>query len=72
MRVRIQVFAFAVLLAATAMPVLSRARDASKGIKVEITGLRNSKGQLGCSLWKGPRGISARRLSYNEARVGAD
>jgi uncharacterized protein (DUF2141 family) len=56
-RTRIQAIALAVLLAATAIPASSRAQDASKGIKVEISGLRSSKGQLGCSLWKGPEGF---------------
>ena len=57
MRVRIQIIAFAMLLVAIAWPASSRAQDASKGIKVEITGLRNNNGQLVCSLWPGPAGF---------------
>ena len=57
MRVRIRFVALALLLAVVALPVPSRAQDASKGIKVEITGLRNNNGQLVCSLWPGPAGF---------------
>jgi uncharacterized protein (DUF2141 family) len=58
-RTKIQLGAFALLLVALAMPGLSRAEDASNagGIKVEVTGFRNDKGQLGCSLWPGPEGF---------------
>jgi len=51
--------AFALLLAATALPAPARAGDTAKadGIKVEVTGFRNDKGQLGCSLWAGPVGF---------------
>jgi uncharacterized protein (DUF2141 family) len=54
---KIQLIALTVLLAATALPASSRAQDASQGIKVDITGLRNNKGQLVCSLWSGPAGF---------------
>ena len=56
MRIRIRLVAFALLLAAVALPGAARAGDAAKadGIKVEVTGFRNDKGQLGCSLWPGP------------------
>jgi len=57
MRVRVGVIAFALLIVAAALPGLSRAQDTSKGIKVEITGLRNNNGQLVCSLWLGPAGF---------------
>ena len=57
MRVRVQFAALALSLLAIALPGLSRAQDASTGIKVEITGLRNSNGQLVCSLWRGPEGF---------------
>ncbi|MGA9724778.1 MAG: DUF2141 domain-containing protein [Candidatus Binatus sp.] len=59
MRVGIQVAAFALVIVAVALPGSSRAQDASKagGIKVEVTGFRNDKGQLGCSLWPGPDGF---------------
>ena len=57
MRVRVRFVALALLLAVVALPVSSRAQDASKGIKVEITGLRNSNGQLVCSLWPGLQGF---------------
>jgi uncharacterized protein (DUF2141 family) len=57
MRVKIRTIALVLLLAAAAMPVVSRAQDASKGVKVEITGLRNNNGQLVCSLWSGPAGF---------------
>jgi len=57
MRIRIGLIAFALLLVAVALPVLSRAQDASKGIKVEVTDFRNDKGRLGCSLWPGPDGF---------------
>jgi uncharacterized protein (DUF2141 family) len=57
MRVKIRTIALVLLLAAAAMPVVSRAQDASKGVKVEITGLRNTNGQLVCSLWSGPAGF---------------
>src|SRR6202046_3598586 len=57
MRVRIRFVALALLLAGVALPVPSRAQDAPKGIKVEITGLRNNNGQLVCSLWLGPAGF---------------
>jgi uncharacterized protein (DUF2141 family) len=58
MRVSIGLVAFALLLAA-AMPAPALAQDTSKigGIKVEVTGFRNDKGQLGCSLWPGPQGF---------------
>jgi|SRR5208282_4653079 len=57
MRIRTRLVAFALLLAAAASP--ARAGDAAKagGIKVEVTGFRNDKGQLGCSLWPGPEGF---------------
>ena len=57
MRVRIQLIAFAILL--VALPTAARADEASKtaGIKVEVSGFRNDKGQLGCSLWSGPAGF---------------
>jgi uncharacterized protein (DUF2141 family) len=53
------VAASALLLLAVALPGLARAQDASKagGIKVEVTGFRNDKGQLGCSLWPGAEGF---------------
>ena len=59
MRIRIRLVAFALLLAAAALPAPARAGDAAKadGIKVEVTGFRNDKGQLGCSLWPGPAGF---------------
>lgn len=57
MRVRIQLIALAMLLAATALPASSRAQDASQGIKVEVTGFRNNNGLLRCSLWSGPAGF---------------
>jgi uncharacterized protein (DUF2141 family) len=51
--------AFALLLVAAALPAPACAGDAAKadGIKVEVTGFRNDKGQLGCSLWAGPAGF---------------
>jgi len=51
--------AFALLLVAAALPAPARAGDTAKadGIKVEVTGFRNDKGQLGCSLWAGPAGF---------------
>jgi len=54
-----QPVAFALLLVAAALPATARAGDAAKadGIKVEVTGFRNDKGQLGCSLWAGPAGF---------------
>jgi len=57
MRMRIPLIAFALLFAAAAWPSSSHAQDASKGIKVEVTGFRNDKGQLRCSLWHGPDGF---------------
>jgi uncharacterized protein (DUF2141 family) len=58
MSVKIQLAALALLLVAVALPGLSRAQDAANaGIKVEVTGFRNDKGQLGCSLWHGPEGF---------------
>ena len=59
MRVRIELVVLALLLAAIAKHAVARAQDTSKadGIKVEITGLRSDKGQLGCSLWAGPDGF---------------
>lgn len=59
MRVRFKLIVFAMLLSAAAAPGASQAQDASKagGIKVQITGLRSDKGQLGCSLWAGPDGF---------------
>jgi uncharacterized protein (DUF2141 family) len=57
MRVKIRTIALVLLLAAAAMPVVSRAQDASKGVKVEITGLRNNNGHLVCSVWSGPAGF---------------
>ena len=56
-RVRVGVIVYALLIVAAALPGLSRAQDASKGIKVEIAGLRNNNGQLVCSLWAGPAGF---------------
>jgi uncharacterized protein (DUF2141 family) len=57
MRLRIQLIAFALLLAAAGRPAASRVQNASNGVKVEITGLRNNSGQLVCSLWHGPEGF---------------
>ena len=58
MKVRIQFVALALLVAVVALPAPSPAQDAANaGIKVEITGLRNSNGQLVCSLWPGPEGF---------------
>ncbi|MGB9380813.1 DUF2141 domain-containing protein [Candidatus Binatus sp.] len=57
MRMKIQLIALTVLLAATALPASSRAQDASQGIKVEVTGFRNNNGLLRCSLWSGPAGF---------------
>jgi uncharacterized protein (DUF2141 family) len=59
MRVGIGLAALAMLIATIALPRLSRAQNAAAnaGIKVEVTGFRNDKGQLGCSLWKGPEGF---------------
>jgi uncharacterized protein (DUF2141 family) len=57
MRVRIQLIAFVVLLAALALPASSRAQDASKGIRIKVTGFRNNNGRVGCSLWPGPDGF---------------
>ncbi len=59
MRIRIRAAAFALLLVAAALPAPARAGDAANpdGIKVEVTGFRNDKGQLGCSLWPGPKGF---------------
>ncbi|MGB8685454.1 MAG: DUF2141 domain-containing protein [Candidatus Binatus sp.] len=57
MRVKIQAIAFALMLAAFVLPTSSRAQDASKGIKVEVTGFRNNNGRVGCSLWSGPAGF---------------
>jgi len=59
MSIRIRLVAFALLLAAAAMPPWAHAQDAAKadGIKVEVTGFRNDKGQLGCSLWPGAAGF---------------
>ena len=55
MRLRIQLIAFAVLLALAMTPALSRAQDS--GIKVEVSGFRNNNGLLRCSLWSGPDGF---------------
>ncbi|MGA6974131.1 MAG: DUF2141 domain-containing protein [Candidatus Binatus sp.] len=58
MRVRVRLIAFALLLAAAALPGLSRAQNApAAGIKVEVTGFRNNNGQVRCSLWSGPTGF---------------
>ncbi|HEY9158755.1 DUF2141 domain-containing protein [Candidatus Binatus sp.] len=59
MRIRIRLVAFVPLLVAVALSAPARAADAAKAgsIKVEVTGLRNDKGQLGCSLWSGPQGF---------------
>jgi len=59
MGVSIRLVAFALLLVASALPAPARAGDAAKagGIKVEVTGFRNDKGQLECSLWPGPAGF---------------
>ena len=55
MRPRIQLIAFALLLALVMTPALSRAQDS--GIKVEVSGFRNNNGLLRCSLWSGPDGF---------------
>ena len=55
MRYRIQLIAFAILLALVMTPALSRAQDS--GIKVEVSGFRNNNGLLRCSLWSGPDGF---------------
>lgn len=57
MRVRIQLIAFVVLLAALALPASSRAEDAARGIRIKVTGFRNNNGRVGCSLWPGPGGF---------------
>jgi uncharacterized protein (DUF2141 family) len=54
---RVRLVAVVLMLAALAIPAMSRAQDASKGIKVEVTGFRNGKGRVGCSLWPGPNGF---------------
>ncbi len=70
MRIRIRRVAFALLLVAAALAAPARAQDAAKagGIKVEVTGIRNDKGQLGCSLWSGPQGFP-RDSSHKLRRV---
>ena len=47
------------MLVALAVPAVTRADNAAKadGIKVDVTGFRNGKGQLGCSLFNGPDGF---------------
>lgn len=59
MKLRIRLMALAMVLAAIALPVSSRAQDGSNadGIKVEVTGFRNNNGLLRCSLWSGPEGF---------------
>ena len=57
MTIRIPLIALAIFL--LALPAPPRADDASKaaGIKVELTGMRNDNGKLGCSLFNGPEGF---------------
>lgn len=57
MTTRTRLIAVALLL--IALPTASRADDASKaaGIKIEVTGMRNDNGKLGCSLFNGPEGF---------------
>jgi len=55
MRLSGWMIALVLMLVTAAVPGVSRAQDA--GVKVEVTGFRNDKGQLGCSLWHGPEGF---------------
>ena len=58
MRMRIQLIAFALMLAAAAWPASALAQSASPaGITVQVTGFRNNNGLLRCSLWNGPTGF---------------
>jgi uncharacterized protein (DUF2141 family) len=57
MRLRIELVAFALLLLIAAAPGFGHAQDASKGIKVAVTGMRNNNGRVACSLWPGPAGF---------------
>jgi uncharacterized protein (DUF2141 family) len=57
MRLKIRFAILALTLASAAFPAFSQAQPASSGVKVEVTGFRNDKGQLGCSLWNGPQGF---------------
>ena len=57
MTIRIPLIALVIFL--LALLTAPRADDASKaaGIKVEVSGMRNDNGKLGCSLFNGPEGF---------------
>ena len=57
MRFKFHVVAFAILM--LALPAAARADQTAKpsAISVEVSGFRNDKGQLGCSLFNGPDGF---------------
>ena len=57
MTFRIPLIALVIFL--LALRTAPRADDASKaaGIKVEVSGMRNDNGKLGCSLFNGPEGF---------------
>ena len=58
MKLKIRLLAFA--LSMLAMPAAARADDLTSkpsAISVEVSGFRNDKGQLGCSLFNGPDGF---------------
>ena len=57
MTIRIPLIALAIFL--LMLPTAPRADDSSKavGIKVEVIGMRNDNGKLGCSLFNSPEGF---------------
>ncbi len=72
MKIRTPLIAVALLL--IALPATPRADDASKAaaIKVEVTGMRNDNGKLGCSLFNGPDGFprdGSKKFRHAWARI---
>lgn len=46
-----------VALSLSALPVSALYADSDRGIRVVVKGLRNDKGRVGCSIFKGPDGF---------------
>ena len=57
MKIKMQLIAFAVLMLMLSAAVRAQQTAKPSAISVEVSGFRNDKGQLGCSLFNGPDGF---------------